>query len=89
MKYTLIFALFVILNVVFVAPLSVKGPTALLRCVVSGCLGEICDDRNRISSCEASNFAHCYKTAECKRQADGKCGWTQTTELDTCIKNNQ
>ncbi len=89
MKYTLILALFAILNVVFVNSLSVKGPTALLRCVVSGCLGEVCDDRNRISSCEASNIAHCYQTAECRRQDDGRCGWTQTTELTTCIKNSQ
>jgi hypothetical protein len=29
----------------------------------------------------------CYQTAgRCERQQDGKCGWTQTGELDDCIK---
>ena len=84
MKSALILAIFVILNVVFVNSLSIKGPGALLRCVVSGCLGEVCDDRNRISACDAKN-AHCYSGAQCARQADGLCGWTQTPGLESCL----
>lgn len=59
-------------------------------CRVSGCGGEICQDASEepaVSICIYKNEFACYKTAKCERQTDGKCGWTQTSELKTCLQN--
>lgn len=63
-------------------------------CVVGGCSGELCVDGNLgnvASICIYREEFACYKTAECKRQADGQCGWTQSEELRSCLdtKKNQ
>ena len=57
-------------------------------CVVGGCSGTICSDRNdMMSTCEYKAEYGCYKTASCGRQADGQCGWTQSAELTACLAN--
>lgn len=66
-------------------------PVATKPCYVGGCSSEVCSDTEGVASnCIYRESFACYKTAKCERQADGKCGWTQTTELKTCIaeKNN-
>lgn len=61
------------------------------ECVVGGCSGQLCgeatDDDGMISTCEYTAAYACYKTASCARQTDGKCGWTQTEALTTCLES--
>lgn len=55
-------------------------------CYVGGCSGELCtEDADAASICIWREEFACYKSAECARQADGECGWTQTSELEKCI----
>lgn len=65
-------------------------PTPQPPCVISGCNGELCLDRAAAADiggtiCLAKPEYACYRSAECKVQSDGKCGWTQTQELTSCL----
>ena len=74
------------------APSSGPQPKAGEECIVGGCNGELCLDK-KISEDISSvcvylpKFA-CYKSATCEKQANGECGWIQTKELETCLKNS-
>ena len=55
-------------------------------CFVGGCSGQVCSgDKNVITTCEMKPEYACYKEAKCEKQADGKCGWTQTSKLKQCV----
>lgn len=57
-------------------------------CYVGGCSGQLCSDRQDVAStCEWREEYACYQQAQCERQADGQCGWTQTNELMQCLAN--
>ncbi len=56
-------------------------------CVITGCSGQICSNEEVITTCEYRTDYACYKTAKCERQSSGACGWTQTAELQACLKN--
>lgn len=58
-------------------------------CVRTGCSAELCADRPMPSICIFRPEAACFATAECKRQADGRCGFTQTPELQQCVAGVQ
>ena len=59
------------------------------QCFVGGCSGQICSDQEGvISTCEFRPEYACYQDAKCEVQADGNCGWTQTTELQACLASN-
>jgi hypothetical protein len=75
--------LYVDVPVTFKAP-SVTGAKA---CMPTGCGGQLCSDENIISTCVYRPEYACYKSAVCKRQASGKCGWTETPELALCLAN--
>ncbi len=66
-------------------PPKSSGPSA---CKPTGCSGEICSDQNMISTCIYKQEYACYKTAQCERQANGACGWTQTAELTSCLDSS-
>lgn len=58
-------------------------------CVITGCNGEICQGENDepvYSTCVYKDEYSCYQSASCEKQKNGKCGWTQTTELKTCLQ---
>lgn len=62
--------------------------TEASSCVVGGCSGEVCGDAAdgpAMSNCIYRAEFACYKTARCERQPDGKCGWSQTPELQQCL----
>ena len=62
------------------------SPEPPSRCVVAGCSGQVCtDDPGVATTCEWRAEYACYHDAECQRQTDGACGWTQTDELQACI----
>lgn len=64
-------------------------PPVQAPCVKTGCSGQICADSSRITTCEYMPAYACYQNAECKRQADGQCGFTKTTALTACLNRNQ
>lgn len=59
-------------------------------CVKGGCSGQLCVEEGGgggISTCEYKEVYACYASAECARQKDGACGWTQTEALTSCVAN--
>lgn len=57
-------------------------------CYVGGCSGQLCfSEPGMASTCEYKEEYSCYKDAVCERQASGQCGWTDSSELQTCILN--
>ncbi|MBI3026913.1 hypothetical protein HYY70_02275 [Candidatus Woesearchaeota archaeon] len=60
-------------------------------CKAGGCSGELCGEASYMdkmaTTCEYKPKYACYQEfGKCERQNDGKCGWTQTKELEKCIK---
>jgi hypothetical protein len=60
------------------------------RCVVAGCNGTLCIDRDNnggssFTTCESLPQYACYKTARCEQQSNGECGWTRDTTLTACL----
>jgi hypothetical protein len=55
--------------------------------VKSGCSGTVCTEPGNevVTTCEMKPEYACYQNAKCERQADGKCGWTQSPELTSCL----
>ena len=58
---------------------------APISCKKTGCSGEICSDQDVASSCIWTASYACYQTATCEVQSDGKCGFTQTADLTSCL----
>ena len=67
------------------APITFNG------CAIAGCSGQLCVSAEEadglVTTCEFRAEYACYREASCEPQADGKCGWTQTTELQACLRN--
>lgn len=56
------------------------------ECVKSGCSGTVCsDEEGLMTTCEWRPEYACYQEAECTRQPDGNCGWTETEVLTACL----
>ena len=71
---------------------SAKGRTAtqfftqlVPPCVVTGCSNQVCADEHVMTTCEYREEYACFAEAECKRQEDGQCGFTQTPDLEACL----
>jgi hypothetical protein len=60
-------------------------------CALAGCSNIVCveekDAADIVTTCEYRSEYACYQTARCEKQANGKCGWTQTAELKQCLTN--
>lgn len=55
-------------------------------CFIGGCSSQICSEEEGVmTTCEYREEYACYKEAQCERQADGECGWTQSNELMACL----
>lgn len=55
-------------------------------CYIGGCSSQICSDqKDVVSTCEYREEYGCYANAKCERQSNGKCGWTQTSQLTECL----
>lgn len=57
-------------------------------CFKTGCSRQVCSDEEVVTTCEYRTEYECYKTAKCERQANGKCGFTDTPELRRCLRRN-
>lgn len=65
---------------------KLENPAQSAGCFVGGCSSQVCSDQEGvISTCEFRPEYACYQEATCERQADGACGWTQTSELAACL----
>jgi len=65
-----------------------SGNYASQECKITGCNNELCVgsyDQDTYSICIYSEKYECYKDAKCEIQDNGKCGWTQTNELKSCL----
>ena len=64
-------------------------------CVTGGCSGELCLEpgseptQPTFTNCEYKREYECYKTATCSRDAEGKCNWEMTPELDKCLNKRK
>lgn len=58
-----------------------------VSCRVGGCSGQLCVGPGDpdVSTCEWREEYACYRSATCEPQASGRCGWTQTPELRSCL----
>jgi hypothetical protein len=65
--------------------LPTNATAALKPCIKTGCSKQICADEEMMSTCDYRPEFECYKKAACERQADGNCGFTKTTELNSCL----
>lgn len=61
-------------------------PTA---CIRTGCSGQICADREVMTTCEFRDEYSCYQNATCARQANGQCGWSQNHTVTSCIDQSR
>jgi eight-cysteine-cluster-containing protein len=68
-------------------PGPAKPPATANDCVKTGCSGTVCAEpgNEAVTTCEFRPEYACYRDAACERQADGKCGWTQTPALTACL----
>ncbi len=59
-------------------------------CHVGGCSSQVCSAREGIiTTCEFKAEYACYRSATCERQDNGKCGWTETDKLTSCLDANR
>lgn len=67
-----------------------EGPSTAVAtggCYIGGCSQQLCTDQpDAVSTCEYRPEYSCYKSAQCGRQADGKCGWSETPSLTQCLE---
>ena len=55
-------------------------------CFKTGCSNQVCADHEVTTTCEFRPEYACYRKAQCTRQRDGNCGFTQTPELSACLR---
>lgn len=66
-------------------------PTNILQesgeCIVTGCSGQVCAKEEVVTTCEYKEIYSCFKSATCKIQSNGECGWTMDEELSSCLQS--
>lgn len=64
-------------------------PVTTGDCEVGGCSGTACSEPGKqvMTTCEYKAEYACYQSAQCTRQSNGACGWTQSPELVACLAN--
>jgi eight-cysteine-cluster-containing protein len=60
-------------------------PPAAIDCRRTGCSGQVCGERDVVTTCEFLPHYACYRDATCEQQPDGSCGWTPTEDLQRCV----
>ena len=63
-----------------------QRPAKPRLCYKTGCSSQICSDDLVMTTCEWLPIYYCYQQAECKRQKDGECGFTENEELKKCLE---
>jgi hypothetical protein len=62
------------------------APVAGDACRKTGCGGQVCADRDVITTCAWRPEHDCYRAARCERQPEGGCGFTPDPALDRCLE---
>jgi len=62
-------------------------PSVVGACTPGGCGGADCVEAGAPppASCDGATVDECHKKGICERQPDGRCGWTETEEVQTCL----
>ncbi len=57
------------------------------ECRIMGCSKQFCSDVEDevVLACEWKQEFECVRNSKCERQADGKCGWTETPAYKGCL----
>lgn len=64
----------------------VEKPITKTSCYVDGCSSHVCSSSPDVmTTCEWKEEYACYQKATCEVQLSGECGWTETTELKSCL----
>ncbi|MBI4433664.1 PQQ-dependent sugar dehydrogenase [Candidatus Uhrbacteria bacterium] len=58
-------------------------------CVITGCSGQVCADREVMTTCEFRPVDACYAHERCERLEHGSCGWVMTETLRACVDRAQ
>jgi len=74
--------------------LEPSGATVTGGCALAGCSSQLCVEGDEaadiITTCEFRPEYACYQQyGLCERQATEQCGWTETTELEQCIAEEE
>ena len=64
---------------------DLSAPVVISPCIVTGCSSQVCSDVEVTTTCDFKPAFVCYSKAVCERQLNGECGWTETTDLKTCL----
>ncbi len=66
---------------------TTRAPGAYDGCVISGCSGQVCGEKEHITTCEYSPEYACYQQEGiCERNNQGTCSWRDTSALNSCIE---
>ena len=87
-NYSLFFCIIIIVVGIIFYQASKKiaiPPRADDGCVITGCSGHLCAEEELITTCEFLPKYECFKNTQCERQSDGRCNWTRTPELISCL----
>lgn len=72
---------------------SIKQTFNKNKCKIAGCSRQLCIDQDEdlFTTCEYKEEYACYSkvNAVCEVQEDGKCGWTQSPELISCLSESR
>ncbi len=67
---------------------AAEKPAPEVTCYVGGCSSQSCSDKpGLVTTCEYKTEYACYQSATCEQQSNGRCGWTDTPELASCLRN--
>jgi hypothetical protein len=72
------------------SPTPVPKTNTVSTCKIGGCSSELCleiGSPDRASICLYRNEYACLKYSVCEKQPNGNCGWTQTSQYLSCLKN--
>jgi hypothetical protein len=75
-----------------VEELMQKKPYVAAACKLGGCSAQACTDidaEDVVSSCEWRSPYACYHIGRCEVQASGRCGWSESDELRSCLSTVQ
>ena len=64
-------------------------PSKKITCRPTGCSGQVCADKEVMTTCEYRPEYACYKNATCEVQKNGTCGWTKDAQLTQCLEKNK
>ncbi len=64
---------------------EVKKPKKKPACRRTGCGGDVCADKDVITTCVLRPESICLEGLECERQQNDECGFTMTEEANECL----